>query len=96
MKLTVKFIGALRHISGKTKLTFDYSKKCLTVKDVIFRLLEETPQLKTSLIDQQTDGTIKTNSLILVNDREISVLNGIETELSENDEIVFVPVAHGG
>jgi molybdopterin synthase sulfur carrier subunit len=96
MTLTVKFIGALRHASGKTKLTFNCKSETLTVKELILKLLEETPQLKSSLIDQQTDGSFKTNALILVNDREISVLNGIETKLSEGDEIVFVPVVHGG
>ena len=39
---------------------------------------------------------MKTNALILVNDREISVLDGLETKLSDGDEVVFVPVVHGG
>jgi molybdopterin converting factor small subunit len=39
---------------------------------------------------------MKTNALILVNDREISVLNGLDTKLDDGDEIVFVPVIHGG
>jgi molybdopterin converting factor small subunit len=34
--------------------------------------------------------------LVLVNGREISVLDGFETTLNDNDEVVFVPVMHGG
>ena len=34
--------------------------------------------------------------VILVNGREISILNGYQTEVSDGDEIVFVPVVHGG
>jgi molybdopterin synthase sulfur carrier subunit len=96
MALTVKFIGALRHISGKTKLTFKFADENFSVKDLILELLEETPQLKSSLINQQTDDNVKTNALVLVNDREISVLNGVDTKLRDGDEVVFVPVVHGG
>jgi len=34
--------------------------------------------------------------LILVNDREIGVLNSLETKLNDGDEVVLVPVVHGG
>jgi molybdopterin converting factor small subunit len=34
--------------------------------------------------------------LVLVNGREISVLNGLETVVKAGDELVFVPVMHGG
>ena len=95
MAVNVKFVGALRHITGKPNLTVDYLKD-FSVKDLVQKLIQDTPQIETSIIDQQTDGTIKTNALILVNDREISVLNGLETKLSDGDEVVFVPVVHGG
>jgi sulfur-carrier protein len=95
MALTVKFIGALRHITGKSSLNIDCPVG-FTIKDLIQILNQKTPPLKASLIEEQPDGTIKTNALILVNDREISVLSGIETKLSDGDEIVFIPVVHGG
>jgi molybdopterin synthase sulfur carrier subunit len=95
MAVTVKFIGALRHITGKTKISIDFSVGC-AIKDLIQKLILDTPQIKSSIVDQQADGTMKTNALILVNDREISVLDGLETKLSDGDEIVFVPVVHGG
>jgi molybdopterin converting factor small subunit len=31
-----------------------------------------------------------------VNGKEISVLNGLDTVLKDGDEVVFVPVVHGG
>lgn len=96
MTLTIKFIGALRNLSGKTKLTLKSVDENFSVKDLILKLLEEIPQLKSSLINQQTDDNMKTNALILVNDREISVLNGVDTKLHDGDEVVFVPVVHGG
>lgn len=95
MVVTVKFIGALRHISGKPKITIEFQAD-YTIKDVIQKLIQDTPQINSSIVDQQADGTMKTNALILVNDREISVLDGLETKLSDGDEVVFVPVVHGG
>jgi molybdopterin converting factor small subunit len=53
------------------------------------------PAFKQSLIDQQLEDP-RPNALILVNGREISVLNGFETNLKDGDKIVLVPVVHGG
>ncbi len=53
------------------------------------------PELKHTFSDQELNDS-RSNSLILVNGREISVLKGFETKLSDGDEIVFVPVVHGG
>jgi molybdopterin synthase sulfur carrier subunit len=95
MAVNVKFVGALRHVTGKPNVTVDFLAD-FSVKDLVQKLIQDTPQIQSSIVDQQTDGTIKTNALILVNDREISVLNGLETKLSNGDEVVFVPVIHGG
>lgn len=94
MVLTIKFVGAMRHITGKTQLNINYEKE-MSLKDVIARISLETPKLEKSLSDQQM-GDSTSNALILVNGREISVLDGLETKLSDGDEIVFVPVVHGG
>jgi len=53
------------------------------------------PELKRIFSDQELNDS-RSNSLILVNGKEISILNGIETKLNDGDEIVFVPVVHGG
>jgi len=36
------------------------------------------------------------NALILVNGKEISILNGLETIVSDGDEVFLLPVSHGG
>ncbi len=94
MTLSIKFIGALRHISGKTLLSVNYQED-ISLKGLIDKLIQELPELKKTFSDQQINDS-KSNSLILINGREISVLNGLETKLSDGDEIVFVPVVHGG
>jgi sulfur-carrier protein len=94
MPLTIKFVGALRHISGKKQLTIP-AQDGASVKDVIGILSEEFPALKHTFSDSELNDA-KSNSLVLVNGREISVLDGYQTKLKEGDEVIFVPVVHGG
>jgi sulfur-carrier protein len=94
MAITLKFMGALRHASGADKLKIDFSKVS-SIKDLIKEISHEKPELKRALTDNQSKEQI-TNALILVNGREISVLDGYETKIKDLDEVVFVPVTHGG
>ncbi len=94
MPLKIKFIGALRHLSGKTEFTVTFQEG-ISIKDLVDRITQELPELKHTFSDQELKDS-RSNSLVLVNGREISVLNGYETKLGDGDEIVFVPVVHGG
>jgi molybdopterin converting factor small subunit len=67
----------------------------MSIKELVEKICQELPKLKNTFSDQELNNS-RSNSLILVNGREISVLNGYESKLSEGDEIVFVPVVHGG
>ncbi len=94
MPINITFIGALRHISGKTQLTINLQNNS-SVKELLSKLTQEFPSLEKTFTDHQLNDSTS-NALILVNGREISVLNGLETKLNDGDEIVFVPVVHGG
>ncbi len=94
MPLIIKFIGALRHLSGRTQFTLD-SQDDISIKGLLEKISQEFPELKRTFSDQDLNDS-KSNSLILVNGREISILDGYETKLYDGDEIVFVPVVHGG
>ena len=94
MSLTVKFIGVMRHLSGKTQLNVACQDGIL-IKELVYKISQEMPELKRIFIDQELNDS-RSNSLILVNGKEISVLDGYETKLNDGDEIVFVPVVHGG
>jgi MoaD family protein len=92
--ITVKFIGALRHLSGKTQFDITFKKE-ISIKELIEKISQEMPELKHTFSDQELNDP-RSNSLILVNGKEISVLKGYGTKLNDGDEIVFVPVVHGG
>ncbi len=94
MTLTIKFVGALRNLSGKTSLTLNIQEGA-SVKSVVEVLSEQFPALKHTFSDSDLNDS-RSNSLVLVNGVEISVLAGYETKVSDGDEVVFVPVVHGG
>ncbi len=94
MTLNIKLIGALRHISGKAQLIINF-QEIGSIKELLSKLCQELPSLERTFTDQQLNDS-RSNTLILVNGREISVLNGLQTRLNDGDEIVFVPVVHGG
>ena len=48
MVLTVKFIGALRHISGKTEMIVDFDKGML-LKGLLAKIGQELPKLEKSI-----------------------------------------------
>jgi len=66
-----------------------------SVKELICTLTRQKPELRRNLIDEEL-GDARPNALILVNGREISVMNGLNTSLKDGDEVILVPVAHGG
>lgn len=94
MPISIKFIGAFRHLSGKKELTIHFQDG-YSIKSVVDSISQELPQLKRTFCDQELNNA-KSNSLILVNGKEISILEGYETKLNDGDEIIFVPVVHGG
>jgi MoaD family protein len=93
MAITVKFIGALRHASGVSIRVLD-CEEC-SVKELIDKISRQLPELRRNLIHGELDDP-RPNALILVNGREISVMNGLNTALKDGDEVVLIPVAHGG
>ena len=92
----VKLTGILKGISGKEAVILNFERPT-TVEEVIFRLAEMfSMEFRRALIDSELNSP-KPNALILLNGREISVLpGGLGSEVKNGDEIVIIPVTHGG
>ncbi len=94
MAIVVRFIGSLRRVYDTEKLSLDL-KGGSSVKELIDRIDDYKMDFKRQFLDMK--GEISTaNTLILLNGKEIGILNGFDTKVEDNDEVVFVPVAHGG
>ncbi len=94
MKVNIKFVGSFRNITNKSKVVLELSKGA-KLKEAIKRIIDEFPKIEKALIDPEL-GDPRPNTLIVVNGREISVLKGLETVLKDGDEVVFIPISHGG
>jgi len=93
-KVIVKFVGVFRNASGTSRF-FVQLKGPSALREVIQKIVELLPNLEQALIDPELKDH-KPNALILVNRKEISVLSGLETIVKDGDEVVFIPVSHGG
>jgi molybdopterin synthase sulfur carrier subunit len=94
VNITVKFIGNLRNFSGKSKIILKF-EDTVSLREAVGKIVEKLPKLRRALIDPEMEDP-RPNVLIIVNGKEISVLKGLETVLKDGDEVVFVPVSHGG
>lgn len=94
MAVTLRFLGALRHASGKDTATLECGEGA-SILDIVKAISKKSSALRRNLLDEQLE-TPTPNALILVNGREISVLDGLATKVKDGDEVVFVPVVHGG
>lgn len=92
--ISAKFIGSLKNFFIKGESIFDFETE-ITIKELINFIIEKKPDIKDFLISVQ-NNEFRLNSLVLINDIEISALNGITTKLSDGDKITFIPVIHGG
>ncbi len=94
VNVNVKLIGVFRFFSGKDNLSLELETP--TVREVVEKIAESLPsESKRMLIDPELNDP-RPNALILVNGKEISVLKGLETPVKEDDQIILLPVAHGG
>lgn len=90
----VRLLGVFRKALGKESLQVKVERP-LSAIHLILKVAEFSPELKRVLIDPEL-GDPRPNSLILINGREISALDGLETLIKGGDEVVLIPVTHGG
>ena len=91
----VEFVGVLRGITGKDEVSVEL-KQPKTVNEFLENLLVMfKPSLRQVLIDSELNDP-RPNTLILINDMEISTLNGLKTKVANGDTVVLIPISHGG
>ena len=92
MKLKIKLLRPFSDAVGKSELELDFDG--MTLENLLKVLIDKYPKLKKEFYT-------KTNELteymcVFVNDKPISALNGINTELKNDDEILFfIPISGG-
>ncbi|MFQ6067971.1 MAG: MoaD/ThiS family protein [Candidatus Bathyarchaeia archaeon] len=91
----VELVGVLRELAEKNIVSLEFDN-VVAVKDVILELVNSfSSEFKQALIDPELNAP-QPNVLILLNKREIGVLDGLETRIQNGDKLVLIPVSHGG
>jgi molybdopterin converting factor small subunit len=95
ISVELQLLGVFQRISGETRVHMKLEKPT-TLREAIQNLTDSvSPKLKRVLIDSELEDP-RPNALVLVNGKEISILQGLETRIDDGDEIILIPVSHGG
>ncbi|ABP50411.1 molybdopterin synthase subunit MoaD [Pyrobaculum arsenaticum DSM 13514] len=91
--MRVKFLATLYDLTGVLKTEVEVPDG-ITVGRLVDLLNEKFPKLRAEILDE--GGKLKPMYNILVNGRSVDWLKGLDTELKDGDEVVFIPPAAGG
>lgn len=94
MRAKIKLVGLLKKACGKDEIIIELSNGA-KLRDAIFKLIEEEKGLKSLLLDPELNDP-RPNTIILIGGKEISVLGGLDAQIRDGDEIILMPVIHGG
>lgn len=96
LHVRVKLFGVFKTAAGTQQLELEVYDGT-SVRHLVRKLSEIIPRAEfgTYLIDAELKDP-RPNALIMVSGTEIGALNGLDTTLKDGDEVVLLPVAHGG
>lgn len=87
--VNVRLFANLREIVGRPELLLEVG----TVRDVLKALLSDYPALRGALCE---DGELRTYITVLVNGTNVRQSEGLDTPLSDGDEVAIFPPVSGG
>jgi molybdopterin converting factor small subunit len=89
----LRLIGGLRTAAGGKVVTV-HSGTDNSVRGLLGAIQRDHPTLAAHLFDD--DGQFFSDMLLLVNSQPIYALNGLDTLLNENDDVMMIPPLSGG
>jgi molybdopterin converting factor small subunit len=92
----VKLIGVLGSAAGNREIILPVST-ILTVQELISALLKTVGNkfFRDLLVDAGTEDP-RPNVIILLNDQDYNIFDGLKTQIQPGTKITIIPVAHGG
>lgn len=96
MRISVRLMGVFRTSAGAEKIQLTLEQP-LTVRQLVEALVKQIgrSEFERYLIDPELRDP-RPNTLILVSGKEIGTLDGLATQLRDDDEVTLLPVSHGG
>jgi molybdopterin converting factor small subunit len=96
LRVRVRLYGVLKTAAKMEEVELDL-ESATSVAKLVSKLVDTIArkEFEEYLIDADLRDP-RPNALIMVSGTEIGALNGLDTVLKEGDEVVLLPVAHGG
>ncbi|MHA1917579.1 MAG: MoaD/ThiS family protein [Candidatus Ranarchaeia archaeon] len=97
MSIEIRFFGLLRNIIGKKviEITIPTNSPNNKLKDHLVDVFKIYPKLKEEILNETEDG-FKSQYRLLLNSKEITFKNPLDTVIKENDVLQFFPPISGG
>ena len=92
----VKLIGVLGSAAGNREIVLP-APNVLTVQELISSLLRTVGNrfFRDLLVDAGTEDP-RPNVIILLNDQDCNIFDGLKTQIEQGMRVTIIPVAHGG
>jgi molybdopterin converting factor small subunit len=97
MNIRLRLYGVFRSAANASDLELELAAERPTVRAAIHEFVSQPrfQNLRQLLVDSSGSDP-RPNALIMVSGKEINTLNGLDTALSEGDELTLLPIVHGG
>jgi len=94
--IPVKLIGVLGSAAGNREIMLPVPN-LLTVQELISSLLKKVGNkfFRELLVDAGTEDP-RPNVIILLNDQDCNIFEGLKTQIEPGTRVTIIPVAHGG
>jgi len=92
----VKLIGVLGSAAGNREIMLP-APNALAVQELISMLLKTVGNtfFRDLLVDAGTEDP-RPNVIILLNDQDCNIFDGLRTQIEPGTKVTIIPVAHGG
>ena len=90
----VRLLGIFGIVYGSKEVELKIEGN-VRLKEIIQKLTCTSKALKHVLINSDLESPMP-NAVMIVNGKDISVLGGLDTPIRNGDEILIIPVIHGG
>jgi molybdopterin converting factor small subunit len=92
----VKLIGVLGSAAGNREIVLP-APNALAVQELISMLLKTVGNkfFRDLLVDAGTEDP-RPNVIILLNDQDCNIFDGLKTQVEPGTRVTIIPVAHGG
>lgn len=91
--MTIRFLTQLADKAGTKELQLDLGQKFADVRELMKILAERNRPAAEAVM---SGDILAEDVYILINGRHISSLDGMDSTLSDKDELAFVPVTEAG